>query len=383
MLIGGLGQAPISQLTSLRFFAAVLVFFSHLVFLERSGDPFLTGLYDLVLQQGACGVTFFFLLSGFILTHAYEHALKEGRVSLATYLYRRVVRIFPLHLMVALAFLTYLLLRHELTVVQAVLPNLTLLHSWFADPLVHYSLNGPSWSLSDELFFYALFPLLVKVHRTTLRGIFIAGMLTILAGACIVAQRVDGYSSRVEWLFYVLPVTRLFEFIAGMLLYRAWRAGTGRSWATTGMEVFLVLVVLAIMFSLEWFAIPLVFRYQLAFLLPMAALILVFAHGRGGLSRMLRTPVLQRLGEASFALYLVHRPMITFSERWTGRGAASDAGLALAMLLLAVGASVAVFALLDQPLQRWLRRHDIAKAIASRFAAGKGTLGDGRSVGRL
>lgn len=349
-------QSPLAQLTSLRFFAALLVLFSHLIFFERSGNQALSGLYDYVFRQGACGVTFFFILSGFILTHAYERALNDGGIPVLTYLYRRVVRIFPLHLMVGVAFLAYLALRGDLPPSRAVFFNFTLLHSWIADPLVHYSLNGPSWSLSDELFFYALFPLLVKLDQRILQWLFGVGLTVIVAGACFAALHVNGYSPFIDWLFYVFPVTRLFEFIAGILLYRAWQAGIGRSWATSASELLLVALVLTIMFSVEWFAVPVVFRYQLAFLPPMAALVLIFAYGGGALSHLLRNSTLQLLGEASFALYLIHRPMITFVERWAGRGTASDVALALAILVLANLAAVFTFVLLDQPVQRWLRR---------------------------
>jgi peptidoglycan/LPS O-acetylase OafA/YrhL len=94
-------------------------------------------------------------------------------------------------------------------------------HSWSPDPLVHYSLNGPSWSLSDELFFYALFPWLLKWREPVLRAVFIAGMVLIVAGSCFTALTVAGYSPWVDWIFYVFPLTRLFEFIAGILLCRA------------------------------------------------------------------------------------------------------------------------------------------------------------------
>lgn len=349
---------PLAQLTSLRFFAALLVLFSHFVFWGRSDSPALNGVYGLFFRQGACGVTFFFILSGFILTHAYERPLKEGTIPISTYLYRRVARIYPLHLMVGLTFLAYLMWRADLPPARAVLLNLALLHSWFPDPLVHYSLNGPSWSLSDELFFYALFPWLVKLSQRLLRQIFFAGTTLIVTGSCMAALLVQGYSPFIDWQFYVFPVTRLFEFIAGILLCRAWRSGVGRSWATSGTEVFLVVLVLGTMVAVQWFAVPLAFRYQLVFLPPMAALILIFAHGRGALSRLLRNPMMQLLGEASFALYLIHRPMITFMERWAGGGVASDVALAVAMLLLALLAAILTFVLLDQPVQRWFKRRE-------------------------
>ncbi|WP_022681612.1 acyltransferase family protein [Sphingobium bisphenolivorans] len=351
-------QAPLAQLTSLRLFAALLVLFSHFQFFARSGSPALERLYDLVFRQGACGVTFFFILSGFILTHAYERALVDEKITASTYFYRRLARIFPLHLIVGLAFLAYLAWRADVPPLRAVMLNLTLLHSWFPDPIVHYSLNGPSWSLSDELFFYALFPWLVRLSQATLLRFFCIGTALIIAASGIAAARIDGYSPFADWLFYAFPPTRLFEFVAGILLCRAWRAGTGRRWASSGTEALLVMTVLATMVAVEWFALPLVLRYQLAFLPPMAALILIFAHGEGALSRLLRHPSLQLMGEASFALYLIHRPLITFMERWAGHGAASDLALGAAMLSLSLVGALFAFVLLDQPVQHWLRRRE-------------------------
>lgn len=357
------GRMELGQLTSLRFLAALLVLLSHLVFLQRSESPVLRGLYDLLFRQGACGVSFFFLLSGFILTHAYEQALKDGKVAVGTYLYRRAARIYPLHLVVGLAFLAYLAWRGDPPPTATALLNLSLLQSWFPDPLVHYSLNGPSWSLSDELFFYTLFPWLVQLRAPLLRALFLLGMTAIMAGSCLAAARIEGYSPFIDWLFYAFPVTRLFEFIGGILLCRAWRAGVGRPWAGSGTEALLAALVPGTMVAVEWFALPLAFRYQLVFLPPMAALILIFAHGKGALSHLLRHPGLQLLGEASFALYLIHRPMVTFMERWAGHGAAGDTVLAAAILLLAVPGAVLAFTLVDQPVQHWFRRGEKRRAL--------------------
>lgn len=345
----------LGQLTSLRFFAALLVLLSHLVFLEKSDSAPLRAAYDQFLRQGACGVTFFFILSGFILTHAYERALAGGEVSATVYFYRRAARIFPLHILVALAVLAYLLWRGDPPPPQAIALNLALLHSWSPDPLVHYSMNGPSWSLSDELFFYALFPLLLRLDRRTLARAFVGALVVIAAGATVAAVWSGGYSPMGDWLFYVFPLTRLLEFVAGILLCRVWRDGFGTAWASSAAEIGLALLVPVAMVAVEWFGVPLAFRYQLIFMPPMAALVLVFAHGRGVLSRLLRDPRLRLLGEASFALYLVHRPMILFMARWGGNGPVADVALAAATLPLTVAAALATYRWFDRPVERWLR----------------------------
>lgn len=355
MLVVG-KHAGLAQLTSLRFFAALLVAFSHLVFLEGTSSPALGVLYRLFFRQGGCGVTFFFVLSGFILTHAYGRALSGRSISVTPYLYRRAARIFPLHLATGLAVLMFLNWRGDPPLLSTVALNLALLQSWSPDMQIHYSLNSPSWSLSGELFFYTLFPWLVKLPEPILPRIFMVGMALIGISAGTIAVIYGGYSPLIDWLFYVFPPTRLFEFIAGILLYRAWQRGFAKPLAGTGAEVFVVALLLAIMAGVDWFWVPLVLRYQLVYLLPMAAIVLVFAHGKGALSRLLRAPLLQLLGEASFAFYLIHRPIVIFMSRWAGRSGTADLALAAAMLLIGLAASVAVYLLLDRPLERWLRR---------------------------
>lgn len=355
-------HAGLAQLTSLRFFAALLVAVSHLAFLEETRSPALSTVYQLFFRQGGCGVTFFFVLSGFILTHAYGRVLQEGAISVTAYLYRRAARIFPLHLATGIAVMLFLNWRGDTPALSTVLLNLTLLHSWSPELQVHYSLNSPSWSLSNELFFYTLFPWLVKLPEPMLRRIFLAGMALIALSTGAIAVIYGGYSPLLDWLFYVFPPTRLFEFIAGILLYRAWQHGFGQPLAGTGAEIATVAVLLAVMAGVDWFWVPLVLRYQVIYLLPMAALVLIFAHGKGALSRWLHHPVLQLLGEASFAFYLIHRPIMIFMARWGGRSGAADLALAATMLLIGLAASVATYLLLDRPLERWLRRRAPASA---------------------
>lgn len=346
----------LKPLTSLRFFAAMAVLLSHLEFLENSKSAILSNIYDLFFRQGYCGVTFFFMLSGFILAHVYGDRLSGGQLNYSAYLFRRLGRILPLHWLVGFFFILWLgMIKHEPPRLSTAALNLLLLHSWVPDSTVHYSLNGPAWSLSDEFFFYAAFPFLIRLRPFLLcwtATLLAAGMA---AAALISSVNTHQYSPAGDWFFYVNPVARLLEFILGMLLYRAYRAGVGRQWSNSASEIALLAAVPMVMLAYATIDLPMPFRYQLAYIPLMAALLLVFAHGRGALSRGLAAPQMVLLGEASFALYLTHRPLVTVARAMTGGNPLLDLVVAVALVPTSVIASLFVYRLFEVPVQAWLR----------------------------
>lgn len=95
-------NVQLPALTSLRFFAALMVFFSHLDFLriheDASGNPSkYQDIYKTWFYEGYSGVTFFFILSGFILAHSYQERLSRGTTSTVDFFIFRIARIVPLH----------------------------------------------------------------------------------------------------------------------------------------------------------------------------------------------------------------------------------------------------------------------------------------------
>lgn len=352
-------DGALAQLTSLRYVAAFAVMGSHLEFLGASADAWLRLTYDRLLAQGYCGVSFFFVLSGFIISYAYRDDIAARRLSVPEFLRRRAVRIFPLHWLVALPFIAWVaLVRGEPVDPLAAALNLLLLHSWALPVDLHFSFNGPSWSLSNELFFYAAFPLLILLRVRTLA----IGTAVAVALVAVLASRSAGssatYSSDVEWLFYVNPLVRLIEFAAGMLVFALYRSGRLQRLAGTPGEVLLLALLPVAMIAVDVLAVPLAWRYQLFFLPLMVALVFVFACGRGAVSRLLRAPALVALGEASFALYLIHRPIFTLAQQLAGTDLDAPAAVLLAITLLAGGTalSVQVHRRIDRPLQSWLRQ---------------------------
>ena len=133
-------NARLDRLTSLRFFAALLVVGNHST-RELAQVPGVSQL----LTMGTSGVTFFFALSGFVLT--WSHREND---SARSFYRRRFARIYPMHAATwVLAFPVLILAQQEISALQAG-SNLLLLQAWVPDSTVYFGMNAPSWSLSNE-----------------------------------------------------------------------------------------------------------------------------------------------------------------------------------------------------------------------------------------
>ena len=197
------------SLTALRFFAAFWVFLFHL----RSRIEYQDNWLWAVVENGARGVDFFFILSGFVIFHVYEPQIASRRFSLRSYLIKRFARIYPLHLVMLVVFVVFAILRGN--EVNGVFASLALIHSWnVTDGLV---LNGPSWTLSAEIFAYILFGILVfRTPPTWL--IFVLFLGTSLAVHSFAVSLGETAFIHLSWNYGALRILPLF--LLGMLLRR-------------------------------------------------------------------------------------------------------------------------------------------------------------------
>ena len=203
------------SLTSLRWFAATIVFIRHGGALLQGTS--LESAYRNVGPQGASGVSFFFILSGFVLAWTYRPE------SPTAFYRRRFARIVPAYLVAIAVGLAYIVVFQHTQglayVLQAVFPA-TLLQSWVPDPAIYFGNSAVSWSLSTEVFFYAIFPLIIApVMRLSKRG-----LMKLMLGAAIVSiatplvlhpQKGGGLAF---WAIYINPTYRLMEFVIGLCL---------------------------------------------------------------------------------------------------------------------------------------------------------------------
>ncbi len=350
----------LDQLTSLRFFAALAVLASHLWPLAEFPNP-LQPLARTLFHEGYAGVSFFFMLSGYILAHTYQDKLASGAISRRKYWALRMVRIVPLHWLVGVPLGIWALVQGGAAMVPKVAVNLALLQAWVPDPDWYFTVNEPSWSLSDEAFFYTCFAALAFCSAPRL-GLVAGGLLAINVavvlwqssagqGAIIVEDR----NTLTHWLTYIAPPARLLDFVVGMLVYRLPRHGGG-----TRVELGVVTLLLGAMVAYPLLGLPDVWRMQLAYLPLMALVIWAFGLGGGALSQGLaQSRSLVLLGDASFALYLVHLPIVHGGlavQEWMDERALPWLVWAGLVSLVAVALSVAVFLWVETPVLKRLRR---------------------------
>lgn len=196
----------LKSLTSLRFVFALMVLLSHCA----SIDPFFR---KNIFQEGFVGVSFFFILSGFIISYSYKNKIEGHSVSKRTFWVGRIARIYPLH--VFTLFVTIFLHRemwhNAVSWLGHFIPNLFLLQAFIPKAGYYYSFNSPSWSLCCEMLFYGLFPFLVKWFRSAW---WLVGTIALFGLAIVFGM---GFTPEdetvVNTIWYVNPLVRLADFL--------------------------------------------------------------------------------------------------------------------------------------------------------------------------
>ena len=158
-------QGMLRALIGLRFVFAFMVFMAHCGVMKKFDNEFVSSLYKNFFGYGGYGVLFFFVLSGFILSHAYTDLILSVKCSVFNYFKNRILKIFPIHIFCFICCLPLVLgtlsTLNISEIFSQIFTNLTLTQSWVNDRSVFFSFNSVSWSLSNEMFFYMMFPFII------------------------------------------------------------------------------------------------------------------------------------------------------------------------------------------------------------------------------
>jgi peptidoglycan/LPS O-acetylase OafA/YrhL len=345
----------IPQLTFLRFLAALGVVFFHF---GQSTWPWSEPACLPVLQNAGLGVGFFFTLSGFLM--AWVYAPQPG-IHLKSYAQTRFARIYPLYLLsFLLALAAEMLIRGTRPRGLSVILQALGLHAWV--PGYSLALNFPGWSVSVELFFYALFPLLLHLLRKQHWAVLV-GIATALSVACFIiflhiADWTRGIVDNTNSDFTLrFPPWQLHTFVTGMvggILYQRGQLRLPTNW----LPGTLFLLFSGFMVALAYFENPLTAHAGNGVLAPLYLVIIVcLAQDKGSIAKTLSWKPLQFLGEMSYAVYLLQAPVYIALEPLAHRSGAT--GLhgtwfhAYVLVLLAF--SAVVYQYFERPMRQWLR----------------------------
>ncbi len=352
------------SLTGLRFFAALLVFGFHITLssspippndpINLFADPDVAHAAEQIfLVTGYVGVSFFFVLSGFLLAWA----AKPGE-KLTAFWRRRVMKIFPNHIVMWV--LSMVLFAAAITPAHASVLNFFLLHAYSPDGAVNVAVNPPSWTLSSELLFYMLFPFFIILIRKipgnrlwVWAGLMVVGMIAIqIVNLTLIPDTpksaLTPVSSFQFWFGYIFPPSRLFEFLLGSIVARL---VLEKRWPA--FRVWHALVLAAGGYALAN-VVPFVWTFNVATIIPVTVLIATAAsYDATGRKSFLQSKPMQWLGDTSFGFYLVQGVSIFWVRQMMGNATFSTPVALLfiaGFLAITLLAGWALYALVEKPM---------------------------------
>ena len=320
----------LANLTPLRGIAALLTVIFHVdIVLSIFKGKLLDQNDSQLISRMYLMVDFFFVLSGFIMCHVYAKYFDTtvNRHNFKKFAIARFARVYPLHLFSLLLTTFFLFILYQWGVkvtplidaehsVYSVVTNLLLLHSmnfheWF-------TFTHASWSISVEWWMYMVFPFLVapfmklsKPGRLLIAALCVAGYLVIGYVLVPLVTVPDSLSFlrpngtppfRLDVSYQFGFFRCLFGFVIGMMVYLSWKDNWGKKLFSSG---YTVLILLAGLFTCMHFGVLDVFT-----VLFFPFILLAAAYGNRNMNSLLGTKPLQKLGDWSFSIYLIHQPFL-------------------------------------------------------------------------
>ena len=364
-------------LDGLRGVASVLVVIFH-VFETYSGDRF-----HQFINHGYLAVDFFFLLSGFVVSYAYDD--RWGKMTQWDFYKRRLVRLQPMVIMgsvIGAAFFTSRLVRvfpliagtpvWEMLLVMLVgctlipLPVSMDIRGWQE----MHPLNGPAWSLFFEYIANILYAVIVRRFSKTLLSIFVFLAACMLVNFLVFGPQGDligGWSLNGQQL-YVGFTRLLYPFFAGVLLFRM-----GKLIHIKGAFTVASLLIVAIFFvprlggSQHLWMNGLYESVCVIILFP-----LIVAIGAGGL-RSKRNFAYDEGVRKFFSaiypypLYITHYALIYTFTGWVVKNKVPEAQglwMGVVVFVASIAIAYACLKLYDEPVRNWLKKRFLEKKVA-------------------
>lgn len=351
----------IEQLTFTRYIAALTVVFFHY---GSSVFPANLPLIKPVLAAGPIAVSYFYVLSGFIMAIAYYRPQSKQPFDTKRYWVARLARIYPVYLLALLLMMAakFKGAGSDLTTVTL---SVSMLQAWI--PGFPLTLNAPGWSLSVEAFFYLLFPLLILgIQRRSLLWLTLVTLslwlLTQLVHTWLLNSPAYQAFSPLHDFIYYNPLMHVNTFLIGFLAGVWLQQGNG-AWLhqPTFNHMALIMVSLAIVGTLGsrealMTATHVHFDYTNGLIAPLfIGLILLLALNTSSLKDILQHPWLILLGEASFSLYILQKPLHGIYEKLMPAWIAPDSALHFYLfIILLTGIALFSYWFFETPLRRFI-----------------------------
>ncbi len=295
----------INSLQSIRFVMAVFIFCHHF-FIPQ------------IEQFGTFPVTFFFILSGYVMSMGYDDKVTKDSFLFRNYFVSRLRRLFPLNII-------GLLLACIIPIVDDISHgvftytkyiwigfDILLLQSWFPFEGIYFSGNAVAWFLSDLLLCYLIFPVLLR-HIKEKEGLKI--ILCILVCYFLIIQFIP--DDQIHNFVYINPLFRAVDFVLGIALYRLFLyLKTFQIVVSSANATFIEILSLAliVVFLFIYDRIPPLYSIASFYWIPSLLFILIFTFSEkdwgGQISKLFSFKLFVYLGSLSFPIYVFHHTVI-------------------------------------------------------------------------
>ena len=341
----------ISQITFTRFVAAMAIVISHF-----NKDLFLykiSFISDIFLRANV-GVSYFFILSGFIMIVAYH---RKKKISYRDFYRNRVARIYPLYVV---GLLLYLVTRcFDFSFYKAFL-YLSGVQSWI--PGKALILNFPGWSISVEFLFYLLFPLLYNyLYSKGNKSIWIIAILIwigtqVFSNLYINSPSYKGPHTESHEFIHYFPLWHINEFLIGNL------AGLFfvKNRKEKNYDLAVIVLFVGVMLSLVF--IPLNFHNGLMAVLFVPVIYFISCN-TGFLTKIFSLKPLEFLGEISYAIYIIHIPLLYIlrSVLWDYFQVSQSDTVFWIYILVLMAVSAIFYRFIEKPMRDYIKKLSFLK----------------------
>lgn len=343
----------IKSLTSLRGIFILFIFFHHCLNLYPGG--------------GSMAVAFFFVLGGFSMTLGYKDKITDKAFDYKKYLTRRCIKFYPLHWICLIAALPFALLSFNIKQIPIFVINAALIQTWIPIKEVYFSFNAVSWYLSNTMFFAVVFPFVFRwIAGASPKGKrLIAGVMTVIYVVVALLIPEEKYHA----ILYISPYMRLMDFMFGIFLALGYLKLKDRSmekWNNAVCQIAIVsLIVLLVVESSLLSENATLFAP--VYWIPVALLIVIASLSeRVGGGQILQNKWLQRLGELSFIIFMIHQIILRYTTILFEKilHLENDIIYVVFTLTMTILVSTVVDKYLLKPITQWLTKRNQQSMIA-------------------
>lgn len=362
--------SEIRSLTGLRFIAALYVFLFHIqIRWPITNVP----VFKDVLEQGAIGMSVFFILSGFLLGYRYI----SSDTTIKDYLINRFARIYPVYIVAAISTLPWMGVDFggeslSLAIgkfVFIVVSNIFLVQAWFPQLFSYWNDSG-SWSIAVEAFCYVVLPFVLPgMSKLTLKQLGVVAALcwlfAVMPGLSILLFGTPAFP-----VFYAMPLFRLPEFLLGVCALLAMRSGLSMRFGA----FLTILLPLTLFLYVGYFGavMPMYIGHNWIVLPVISLMIVALTNGVGPVSWLLSSRLFVWFGKISYCFYSLQALLLFALTSHHDRLISifpffvSGKILALTAFIVLIAASAACYYFVEEPCRRrikgWHRRSNLNRS---------------------